>query len=544
MIEQSGEVSTLSEQETDEIIFDYIENENTKKIKEIMSQDIKIWEFKSINNDNSTVLHLSVFKKLFPIVELIIDYVKEKNKEGLAEFINQKNDLGATAIHYASFRGNIKIIKLLIENGANIYERTKRNLNVIHYSCQGNKPSSLMFFYLQFKKEEDYKLLTEKDNGGSTALHWAAYTSSEDVLLFLINLDYFNNEERRKHFIDSQDSNGFTPLHLSITSRSSRIVLKLLQNGASSDIKDKKGKTPLTLAIEKKQRDIATIIRNNQSCQFCNVKAPVKQIKKSIKNIVIVFFFQILTTFLLFGFVISIAFGVHKDENNENNGNIFYNILFIIYIVLLLLFFVFYLILIYMEPGEKPKNSIEFLKEKLDKNEDLAKYCYKCFVKKTRTLKHCIICDKCYEDFDHHCYWINKCVAKNNYKIFIAFLFETFFYLFMVLFISIFGLVKLISNDHKLDFYFCNIKFSIKESLIALFPFLDKEFVFYIFNILVILLDLSFLIPEFLLLCLHLNVCLSNYKMNKRNNSTRKDSSVIETPLIDSSSEMSSSNIN
>jgi palmitoyltransferase len=541
MNEQTEEVSTLSEQEADEIVFDYLENENTNKIKEMMSQDIKIWEFKSKNNDNSTVLHVSVFKKLFTLVELIIDYCKKKNKEGLAKFINQKNNLGATAIHYASFRGNINIIKLLVENGANIYERTERNLNVIHYSCQGNKPSALMYFYLKFNKEEDYKLLTEKDKGGSTALHWAAYTSSEDALLFLINLDYFNNdEEKRKNFIDSQDSQGLTPLHLSISSKSSRIVLKLLQNGASSDIEDKKGKTPLALAIEKKQRDIAIIIKNNQSCQFCNVKAPVKQIKKSIKNILIVSLFQILTTFLLFGFIISIAFGTSEEENNGNN---LYNVLFIIYLVLLLLFFIFYILLICMEPGEKPKNSIEFLKELLDKNEDLTKYCYKCFVKKSKTLKHCIICDKCYEDFDHHCYWINKCVAKNNYKLFIAFLFETFFYLSMVLIISIFGLIHLITDDHDLDFYFFGNKVPLKI-VEELFNISDKKFVFYICNILVIVIDLFFLIPEFLLLCLHLNVCFYNYKLNKRNNSMRKDSSVIETPLIDSSSEMSSSNIN
>ena len=113
----------------------------------------------------------------------------------------------------------------------------------------------------------------------------------------------------------------------------------------------------------------------------------------------------------------------------------------------------------------------------------------------------------------------------------------------MVLIISIFGLIHLITDGHHLDFYFFGNKVPLKI-VEELFNISDKKFVFYICNIFVIVIDLFFLIPEFLLLCLHLNVCFYNYKLNKRNNSMRKDSSVIETPLIDSSSEMSSSNIN
>ncbi len=532
------DISTSNEQD-EELIFDYIENENTQKIKEMMTQNIKIWEFKSSKDDNSTVLHIAVYKKLFKITELIIDYCKEKNGENLKKFINEANDLGVTAIHFAAFRGNVKIIKLLIENGADIHARTKRKLNIIHYSCQGNKPSSLMYFYLNFKTEEDFKLLTEKDKGGSTALHWAAYTSSEDALLFLINLDYFKKEEERKKFIDSQDTQGFTPLHLSISSRSSRIVMKLLQNGASPDIKDHKGKTPLDLAKEKKQNEIAKIIRNNQSCEFCNFKAPVKQIKRSPKNIICVFFFQIFTTFILFSCIISIAF-----DTGEKGNNILYNVLFIIYIILLLLFLILYIWLLSKEPGEIPKEKIDILKKILDENKDLTKYCYKCFIKKTKYSKHCIICNKCYEDFDHHCYWINKCVAKNNYNLFLFFLFETFIYLSILLTICIFGLIHLIpkltqaGNKNEPKFNFFNIfQLSIKY-ISEIFTFSQYTFVYLIVNILVIIIILFFLIPEMLLLGLHLYVFISNYKVKQANKRRRTTtSSNIEASLLDNSSE-------
>jgi len=38
------------------------------------------------------------------------------------------------------------------------------------------------------------------------------------------------------------------------------------------------------------------------------------------------------------------------------------------------------------------------------------------------TSMHCIICDICIEDFDHHCFWVNNCIGGNNLSTFIIFL--------------------------------------------------------------------------------------------------------------------------
>ena len=52
------------------------------------------------------------------------------------------------------------------------------------------------------------------------------------------------------------------------------------------------------------------------------------------------------------------------------------------------------------------------------------KFCFPCNAfKKDENTKHCFYCDKCIDDFDHHCYWINNCISKKNQRIFFFFLF-------------------------------------------------------------------------------------------------------------------------
>ena len=530
--EDTQKESSLRDQEQEDF-FDIIENDDKAKIEHLLKKNLKIWTYRNKDNDNCTVLHFSVFKKLFDIASKLIEYCKEHNNGGLKDFINEKNDQGITAIHYASFRGDIKIIRLLIDNGADVFSKTKRNLNVIHYACQGKSPNSLMYFYIFFKKNnnnEGLKLITDQDEGGSTPLHWAAYSNCEDVLLYLINLNIFKSEREKQEYIDKQDKHGNTALHLSINNRSIRIVMRLLQSGASSDIKDKNKRTPLELAHEKKQKEIEEIIKNNQSIQFFNIKAPVKQIKKSPKNIICVFFFQILATLLLFFLIIPFSFnteinGIYNNINNTDiNNNIkyyYYNSLFIAYVVFLILFFILYIILLLIEPGTIKSESFESLEQKLnfgDANSDLLKYCYKCYTRKNINIKHCIICDRCYNGFDHHCYWINKCVAKKNYKLFMLFLIETFIYLGLILNICIFGFIKFATYENK-DKQIC-FHFLDKDINLCIIKLIsdkigDKLFIYLLINIIMTVLDLFFLIPESILFFLSIIVYCSNYKANK-----------------------------
>ncbi|XP_048574205.1 probable protein S-acyltransferase 22 [Triticum urartu] len=43
-------------------------------------------------------------------------------------------------------------------------------------------------------------------------------------------------------------------------------------------------------------------------------------------------------------------------------------------------------------------------------------FCSLCEAEVLKNSKHCRVCDKCVDGFDHHCRWLNNCVGKRNYK--------------------------------------------------------------------------------------------------------------------------------
>ena len=183
------------------------------------------------------------------------------------EFINRQNIDGLTALHYASFRGNIPIIKFLISHGANPFVKDKDGHNVIHIAAQGDQIGAIYYYIQNFNFD-----LNDKDRRESTALHWAAYLNKEVALSFLIAWGANPN---------SFDADYNTPLHLAVVTalkvKESRCVKILLLKGAGRNNANSDGKKPIDLVkpgeMEKELRDI---LKEPRFWTWLMLKVPLK----------------------------------------------------------------------------------------------------------------------------------------------------------------------------------------------------------------------------------------------------------------------------
>jgi len=59
------------------------------------------------------------------------------NKMTLRDWINQpsKGEEGFTCLHFATFHGNMKLIKYLVSKGADITAKNKQAINMLHVAA-------------------------------------------------------------------------------------------------------------------------------------------------------------------------------------------------------------------------------------------------------------------------------------------------------------------------------------------------------------------------------------------------------------------------
>jgi len=433
-----------------EEIFDSITSNDIQTISEfILNKENNIWEITKA--ENITVLHNACALDKTEIIKCIIEKTKirlELNNEGLnseekkenekifKNFINAKTDGdNQTALHYASFRGNITIIKLLIDNFADINALTNTGYNMIHKAAMGNKPSAIIYFNKKYNIN-----IEDTDENQMNALHLAVRNSMENSVIFLLSLGLDPN---------LRDKDGNTPLHYAVKKGQSRIVKKLLQRGADRNISDNKLKlTPVMLA--RNNQEISEIFRKKGICEKLFFKPDIsKKTLCSNKNMIL-FIVLHLVIFILVFFIILPYF----------NSNFFSSV----YIVVFCVVFILYVILSFSNPGKMVNNEFKDLLDIVEKGNEIEDFCPNCLVRTQYRSKHCLVCQQCIDEFDHHCFWVGNCIGKKNYTLFFIFLIYILINTFFNIVVNIYYLITEIQNEETLEgttafpgFYFGNI---------------------------------------------------------------------------------------
>ena len=389
-------------------VFQLAIDEKYKELSDyILDKKNEIWKIKK--GDDITLLHSACVSDNFKLVKLIIESTKKRlnlisenslsqeekinNENIFKDFINAKTETEhLTALHYASFRGNIKIIKILIQNFANVQALTYNGLNMLHKGAQGNSPNSIIYFNKKYNID-----IASTNNDNLNAMHFAAISGMDNSIIYLLNMGLNPN---------LQDINGNTPLHYAVKYGQNRIIKKLLHNGADKNILNKNKVSPAMLARE--NPELSDIFSKKGICQKLFFKPDINK-KSKFSNINMLLFIILHFTVIFLTFIMLMPYF----------DNTYFSIL---YLVISLLLFILFFILAFSDPGTLTNNKYKDALDIIEQGEMLEYYCPKCLIKMDFRKKHCVICEKCVDDFDHHCFWVGNCIGKKNFSLFFDFL--------------------------------------------------------------------------------------------------------------------------
>ncbi|KAF4857780.1 Ankyrin repeat, PH and SEC7 domain containing protein secG [Colletotrichum siamense] len=147
--------------------------------------------------------------------------------------VNLQGRDGMAPLHCASIEGNVGIVSMLTEAGANIDLPDSSGKTPLLWAVRKGALSCAQNLW-----EFSNKRL--RDNEGRTALHLAALSGMADVVEWLITQGGADKEAR--------DRTKNRPLHLAAINGHEKIVGFLINKGAEKDVKDSSGSTPLHCA--------------------------------------------------------------------------------------------------------------------------------------------------------------------------------------------------------------------------------------------------------------------------------------------------------
>lgn len=149
---------------------------------------------------------------------------------------------GFTAVHYAAWHGDDKIIELLLSAGAKVDVKGMWNATPLHQAASSGHGSTVL---LLLARGADPTAVTEN---GCTAVHELARASASVNDLGPQNLKAIKALLAGGVKANAVDKGGTTPLHLAALTDHKPIVQLLLDQGADVNAKNKGGRTPLHYA--------------------------------------------------------------------------------------------------------------------------------------------------------------------------------------------------------------------------------------------------------------------------------------------------------
>lgn len=198
------------------------------------------------DDDGSTALHWASYRGHLDVVKMLVD-------AGAGVDV-QNNKEGHTPIIWATINGHLRVVHFLVEHaGASITLADNRGHNCLHHAAQNNQVISSHYLISKCGLDVDCR-----DSLMHTPLMWAAYQ---------------NHEESTRYFlgagadVNATDSSQSSSLHWCALKGNLRCLNAILAAGGDPSLVDSGGETPLNMALRKGFPNIARVLTQHQQAK-------------------------------------------------------------------------------------------------------------------------------------------------------------------------------------------------------------------------------------------------------------------------------------
>lgn len=347
------------------------------------------------------------------------------NKAVVAQYLlehgadpNARDNSGQTALHWCAVRGAIQVAELLLQTGASLEVADSHGYRTSHVAAQYGQTALLYHICTKWNSEVD-----AVDKDGRSPLHWAAYKGFVDPIRLLLFMDAY---------LGRQDKEGCTPLHWAALRGNLEACTLLVQAGTKEDLLavDSTGCTPAQLASDKGHRHVALFLSNARKVYEARWDAKGRFAKLTRMGLAPLLWGIILGLAFLFITAVVSSPSLPKITAGMAAWSWFAIALCITGLVIASRATT-------ADPGyikanrerseshkeEEPlMNGKNYLSNPALWAGQWSQLCPTCRIIRPVRSKHCAVCNRCVEQFDHHCPWISNCVGKKNKYHFFIFL--------------------------------------------------------------------------------------------------------------------------
>ncbi|GJN38936.1 hypothetical protein PR202_gb28018 [Eleusine coracana subsp. coracana] len=294
--------------------------------------------------------------------------------------VNAVDHTGQTALHWSAVRGHIQVAELLLKEGAKVDAADLYGYQMTHVAAQYGQTAFIYHIVAKWNADPD---VPDNDGRSCTPLHWAAIRGNLEACTVLV------------------------------------------QAGKKDDlmVKDKTGLTPAQLAADKNHRQVAFFLDNARRVYDRGCGGNTKLGKLSKIGLAPLLWCIIIT--MLITYIHSVISGQYVMNMTATFGMFAWSGVFLATAGLVM----FYkcsrkdpgYINMNIRSSQNQRDDEPLLKVELDNPALISGPVVGQIVRPVRS-KHCSTCDRCVEQFDHHCPWVSNCIGKKNKWEFFMFL--------------------------------------------------------------------------------------------------------------------------